>query len=120
MSPAAIAVVSASAQLQQLQFQPQQRGVLRAEELFCLSSGSSPDSRCGRPRGVQRRGAEGDAPALLAVPERRLPRQHQRRDGPGERDPGSAGPVPEEHGRADGEKGKSSRRLYLLIKKVFG
>lgn len=84
------------------------------ETVVFVSPGSPSDSRCGRPRGVQRRGVEGDAPSFLAVPERRLPRQRQRGDGPGERDPGPSGPVPEEHGRADGEwtKGESLKMKF--------
>lgn len=68
----------------------------------CLCPGSAADPRCGGTRGVQRRGVEGDSPAYFTVPERRLPRQHQRRHGLGKCHQGSAGSVSEEHRWAHG------------------
>lgn len=66
------------------------------------SAGLVAGPRRGGPRGLQWRGPEGDPSAHLALPERRITREHQRRHGPGERHQSPPGPVPEEHGRANG------------------
>ncbi len=82
----------------------------------CVSTGLVAGPRRGGPRGLQRRGSEGDPSTHLALPERRLPGEHQRRHGPGERHQSPPGPVPEEHRWANG----TQFNIFAVLTHTFG
>lgn len=83
--------------------------------LLCCPAGLTSNSWCSGTWSLQWRSAEGDPSSHLALPERGLPGERQRRHGHGERHARAPGAVPEEHRWAHG-RGDSSLVPSVLVK----